>query len=288
MPAPEDQSTASTASHDATQPTAEETTSRPGAAVDSVAADIAEPDGTPAGAAGDLPAGPKRVAVIVAHPDDAEFLCAGTVARWASEGNDVSYVLLTSGDKGSSDPAVTPEQLVATREAEQRTACDVLGVGALVFLRRSDATLVPDLDLRRDIVRVIRQLRPDVVICQDPTVRWVDQSYLNHPDHRAAGEATLDAVYPAARDRMTFPELLAEGLEPHKVREVYLGGAKEPDVWVDITETIEAKLASLRAHASQMGDWDPEEMVRGWARDEAARNPAGGEYAESYKYFKLD
>ena len=252
----------------------------PSAAIDSVVV----PDAVPA----EEESGPKRIAVIVAHPDDAEFMCAGTVARWAAEGNHVTYVLLTSGDKGSSDPAVTPEQLVATREAEQRDACDVLGVKDVIFLRHPDATLVPDLAMRREMTRVIRQVRPDVVICQDPTVRFFAQSYLNHPDHRAAGEATLDAIYPAARDRMTFPELLAEGLEPHKVREVYLAGAKDPDVWVDISATLEAKLESLRRHASQMGDWDPEEMVRQWAKEEAEQHPGNGEAVEGFKYIKLD
>ena len=233
-------------------------------------------------------AGPKRIAVIVAHPDDAEFDCAGTVAKWASEGNEVAYVLLTSGDKGSDDPSVTPEQLVATREAEQRIACAILGVRTVRFLKYPDAMLVPDLALRCELVRVIRELRPDVVVCQDPTVRWVDQSYLNHPDHRAAGQATLDAVYPAARDRMTFPELLAEGLEPHKVREVYLAGARDPDVAIDVSAYMETKLAALRAHVSQIVGWDPEPMLRDWARETAGRFENAGEYVESFKYFKLD
>ncbi|HEU0115689.1 MAG TPA: PIG-L deacetylase family protein [Thermomicrobiales bacterium] len=233
------------------------------------------------------PAGPKRIAVIFAHPDDAEFICAGTVARWAAEGNHITYVLLTSGDKGSDDQAVTPAQLVATREAEQRAAADILGVADVVFLRYADAMLVPDLDLRRTLTRVIRQVRPDVVICQDPTVRYVGQEYLNHPDHRAAGEATLDAVYPAARDRLTFPELLAEGLEPHKVREVYLAGSENADVAIDITPYLDVKLAALRAHASQIG-WDPSEMVRKWAHEEATRFPGSGDYVEAFKYFKLD
>jgi LmbE family N-acetylglucosaminyl deacetylase len=236
----------------------------------------------------DAPAAPIRVAVIVAHPDDAEFSCAGTVARWVAEGREVYYVLLTSGDKGSADPDVTPEMLVATREAEQRAACEVLGVKDVVFLRRSDATLVPDLDLRRDMTRVIRQLRPDVVICQDPTVQFVGTGYLNHPDHRAAGQATLDAIYPSARDRMTFPELLAEGLEPHKVREIYVTGTDTANIWVDITEHYQTKVASLRAHASQVGDWDPEPMVKEWAGRTAQEHPGHGEMAEGFRYFKLD
>ncbi len=261
----------------------DEPISGPSAAVDAeavqTAADAAKPD---------EPSGPKRIAVIFAHPDDAEFICAGAVARWAAEGHEITYVSLTSGDKGSNDPAVTPEQLVATREAEQRAACELLGVRDALFLRYSDAMLVPDLAMRRELVRVIRLLTPDVVVCQDPTVRWVDQSYLNHPDHRAAGEATLDAVYPAARDRMTFPELLAEGLEPHKVKEVYLADAKDPDVAIDITDFLETKLAALRAHASQMGEWDPEPSIREWAKETATRFEGNGEYVESFKYFKLD
>ncbi len=262
----------------------DEPLSRPAAAVDAEAAVAAQAAAAPEAE----PTGPKRIAVIFAHPDDAEFICAGTVARWTSEGHEITYVLLTSGDKGSEDPAVTPEQLVATREAEQRAACTVLGVRDVVFLGFADAMLVPDLNLRRELVRVIRRLQPDVVICQDPTVRWVDQDYLNHPDHRAAGEATLDAIYPAARDRMTFPELLDEGLEPHKVREVYLAGAKDPDVAIDISDHLDTKLRALQAHASQLGDWDPAPMLREWAHETAGRFDNAGEYVEAFKYFKLD
>ena len=255
----------------------------PAAAVDAEAVEAARAAALPA-----EEAGPKRIAVIVAHPDDAEFICAGAVARWAAEGHHVSYVLLTSGDKGSEDPKVTPEQLMATREAEQRAAAAVLGVKELYFMHYEDAMLVPDIAMRREMVRLIRRLKPDLVVCQDPTVRYVDQSYLNHPDHRAAGEATLDAIYPAARDRMTFPELLTEGLEPHKVKEVYLAGAKDPDVAIDITDYMDIKLASLRAHASQIGDWDPEPMIKEWAKETAGRFEGQGEYVEAYKYFKLD
>ena len=247
-----------------------------------------EPETAGDSAAPEQPAGPKKIAVIVAHPDDAEFICAGTVAKWANEGHEITYVLLTSGDKGSDDLTMTAQRLVATREAEQRAAGDVLGVRDIVFLRYPDAMLVPDLELRRTLTRVIRQLKPDIVVCQDPTARWSGQEYIQHPDHIAAGEATLAALFPAARDRLTFPELLAEGLEPHKVREVYLCGAKEPDVWVDITETIEQKLAALGAHKSQMGDWDFAPMIREWAKGTAAGHEGSGEYAESFKYFKLD
>lgn len=231
---------------------------------------------------------PRTVAVIVAHPDDAEFMCAGTVATWTAAGREVSYVVITSGDKGSDDPTMTSEQLVETREAEQRAACEILGVNEVVFLRFPDAMLAPDLRLRRELTRVIRRLRPDAVMCQDPTMRWADSSYINHPDHRAAGDAALDAVFPAARDRLTFPELLGEGLEPHKVRFVYLMGTATPDYWVDISAGLETKLAALRAHASQIGDWNPEEMVRDWAKQTAQEHPGHGDYAEAFKRFVLD
>ncbi len=234
------------------------------------------------------PPGPNRIAVIFAHPDDAEFICAGAVARWVTEGHHVTYVLLTSGDKGSDDPAVTPEALATTRMTEQRAACAVLGVQEICFLGYADAMLVPDLAMRKELVRVIRTIRPDVVVCQDPTVRFVGQNYLNHPDHRAAGQVTLDAIFPGTGNPMAFPDLRAEGLPPHKVREVYLGAAKDPNVWIDITATIDLKLRALRAHASQLRDWDPEEMMRKWAKESAAQQPGIGEYAESFKHFKLE
>ena len=204
------------------------------------------------------------------------------------KGNEVVYVLLTSGDKGSDDPEMTSEMLVATREAEQLEAARILGVKDVTFLKYPDAYLEPNLELRKALVRVIRRLKPDVVVCQDPTVRWADSQYINHPDHRAAGEATLAAIFPSARDRLTFPDLLAEGLEPHKVREIYLAGAQTPDVAIDISEQMEKKLASLRAHASQLGDWDFEPMIREWAKGTAAEHPGNGEYVESFKHFKLD
>ena len=236
----------------------------------------------------------RRVMVAMAHPDDAEFICAGTVARWASEGQEIVFVLGTSGDKGSDDPEMTSETLVATREEEQRAACAVLGVAEVVFLRMRDAELVPDLAMRRELTRVIRQYRPDVIICQDPTARWEGSGYLQHPDHLAMGEATLAAVFPSARDRLTFPELLAEGLEPHKTPHVFLMGAGQPDVWVDIGEFIDKKIEAMAAHRSQMGDWDFAPMILRWARDTAAEARLKGfpgadaiELAESFKYFRL-
>ncbi len=238
---------------------------------------------------------PKRVMIIMAHPDDAEFSCAGTVAKWTSEGSDAIFVLGTSGDKGSDDPEMTSEMLVETREREQRAAASVLGADTVEFLRFRDAELVPDLGLRLAITRIIRKHKPDAVICQDPTNRWEGQEYIQHPDHIAMGEATLAAVFPSARDRLTFPQLLQEGLEPHKVAQVYVAGARDPDVWIDVTNSFDTKLRALGEHKSQMGDWEFEPMLRRWAQDTAAearyrRYPGAGQMqlAEAYKYFRLD
>jgi len=238
---------------------------------------------------------PRRVMVAVAHPDDAEFGCAGTVAKWATEGQEIIYVLGTSGDKGSDDVSMTGDQLMEIREAEQRAACEVLGVKEVVFLRMRDAELVPDLDMRRKLTRVIRQYKPDAVICQDPTARWEGSSYIQHPDHLAMGEATLAALFPSARDRLTFPELLAEGLEPHNVTEVYIMASEEKcDYYVDISDHLETKLDSLAAHTSQMGEWDFRTMLRHWSRDASAiarykKFPGAEEwqYAEGFKYIRV-
>ncbi|MGH2534724.1 MAG: PIG-L deacetylase family protein [Thermomicrobiales bacterium] len=234
-----------------------------------------------------VPAGPKTIAVIFPHPDDAEFLCGGAVARWVAEGHEVTYVLLTSGDKGSDNRELTTEQLIATREAEQRAACAVLGVKEVVFLHHEDAMLVNDITLRRELTRVIRRLKPDVVVTFDPTVRWASKNYFNHPDHRVTGDVTIDAIYPAARDRRTFPELLAEGLEPHKVSEVYLAGTNSADLYVDISDYFDMKLKALRAHVSQFGDWDVEDAVREWAREGGQQADPPVEYAEAFRHFEL-
>lgn len=234
--------------------------------------------------------------VVVAHPDDAEFMAAGTIARWTQDGCRVVYVLCTSGDKGSADISASPARLAELRQHEQQRAAATLGVHEVVFLGHEDGVLQNSIDLRRDIVRQIRRFKPDAVICQDPTMRWFGQQYLNHPDHRAAGDACLDAVYPSARDPHVFSELLAEGLYPHKVREVYLSGSLHADMWVDITPTIERKIAALLEHKSQMGE-DAEQsldFVRVMAREAAQQARANGhqvegmEYAEAFKYFKLD
>lgn len=195
---------------------------------------------------------PERVLAVMAHPDDPEFSSAGTIALWTRAGAAVAYVILTDGSKGSSDRTMTAERLTALREAEQRAAATSLGVAQVTFLGYPDGALVPDIDLRHTLARQIRRHRPDLVLTHDPSAYYFDR-YINHPDHRAAGQATLEAVFPTARDWLNAPHLLAdEGLEPHAVREVWLTGTREPDTWIDIAPTFDLKLAALRQHASQI------------------------------------
>jgi LmbE family N-acetylglucosaminyl deacetylase len=231
-----------------------------------------------------------RVLVVMAHPDDAEFGCGGTIAKWAAAGKEIDYVLCTSGDKGSGDPTMSPFRLAQMRRVEQVNAAHTLGAREVTFLRYEDGTLTNTLDLRRDIVREIRRLKPDAVICQDPTMRFGGSRYLNHPDHRAAGDACLDAVYPSARDPHVFPDLLLSGFEPHKVREVFMSTMQNPDVWIDVSECFERKLEGLRQHTSQVGDRFDRVVERMRERSRAvARNMnLPFEMGEGYRYFRLD
>jgi LmbE family N-acetylglucosaminyl deacetylase len=227
-----------------------------------------------------------RVLVIMAHPDDAEFGAAGTIARWAREGKQITYLILTDGNSGTEDPTMTSERLGQIRHAEQRAAAQKLGVRDVYFLGYNDGTLQPSLDLRKQIVRWIRRCKPDVVLAPDPTRFWSAQRYINHPDHRAAGTATLDAIIPGADTRLVFPELIEEGLQPHKIKEVYLTNSNEADVWVDITDTIEDKIAALREHKSQVGDWaEMEDSIRLRASESAKGQKFA--FAEGFKYIKL-
>jgi LmbE family N-acetylglucosaminyl deacetylase len=208
----------------------------------------------------------ERALVVVSHPDDAEFGAAATIAALTGAGVRVDYVVTTDGGKGTDDPSVTPEQLSATRVAEQRAAADILGVSDIVHLGYPDGYLTPSLELRRDITRQIRRHRPDLVITQNPTRRLDHNPFIGHPDHLATGEATLASVYPAARDHLNFPELWRdEGLEPWKVRQVLLTGVEQPNIWIDVAETFDTAVRAIRAHASQVGD-DVEERVRERAR----------------------
>lgn len=209
----------------------------------------------------------ERVLVVISHPDDAEFGAGPTIAHLASSGARVDYVVTTDGSKGTEDFEMTPEQLSATRMAEQRAAADVLGVTEIVHLGYPDGYLTPSLELRRDIVRQIRRFRPDLVITQNPTRRLDHNPFIGHPDHLATGEATLAAVYPAARDHLNFPELWREeGLEPWKVRQVLLTGVEESNLWIDVAETFETGLRAVLAHVSQVTPGEVEERMRERAR----------------------
>jgi LmbE family N-acetylglucosaminyl deacetylase len=203
---------------------------------------------------------PASILVVLAHPDDPEFFCGGTIARWTGEGRQVSYCLLTRGDKGSDDGQVDPEQLAVLREKEQRAAAESLGVKEVRFLGLPDGYLTPDLALRREVVRVIRQIRPGIIVTCDPTNFFPNDRYINHPDHRAAGQVTLDAVFPAAGSGLFFPELLAEGLQPHKISQVFVAMPQTANTVIDVTDQFDRKVAALRQHASQIGD--PADLIR--------------------------
>lgn len=200
---------------------------------------------------------PQRVMAIYAHPDDPEFFSGGTLIKWSKEGCEIVYVLITSGDKGSDDPNMTLQQLIQMRESEQCAAAGHASSSTVIFLRYSDGEVEHTLDLRRAITRVIRQQKPDVVVTHDPDTRWFEWGSINHPDHRAVGEAALAAVYPSARDRFTFVELWRdEGLEPHKVKHVYLAGTRYPNIKVNITDVLQDKIAAISEHHSQVKDID--------------------------------
>ncbi len=221
----------------------------------------------------------RRVMVIQAHPDDAEFLCAGTMARLVADGYRVQYVLATSGDKGSPDPNMTPDELAETREREQLDAARALGVAEVTFLRHGDGELEVSLPFRRELAGIIRAGRPDVVFTFDP---W--QRYQVHPDHRAVGMTALDAVA-AARDPMYFPEQIREGLPAQRVHNVYLFSTDEPNYYVDITQFMDTKLEALRAHGSQFRNPQVAEMIKARARTVGA--VVGVEFAEAFHYLPM-
>jgi LmbE family N-acetylglucosaminyl deacetylase len=227
----------------------------------------------------------QRVLTVVAHPDDAEFGSAGTAARLAKEGKQVFYAIVTDGSKGSSDPDMTPERLIATRREEQCEAARRTGVADVVFLNFPDGMLEPTLELRKAIAAAIRRYKPDVVICQNPNRDFSYHVFAQHPDHLACGEATLAAIYPTARDRLTFPELLAQGLEPHAVSEVWISGGPQPDLFVDITETVETKVLALQAHASQVDVEKIGDRIRD--RAHSVGNEGGYQYAESFRRLRM-
>jgi LmbE family N-acetylglucosaminyl deacetylase len=214
-----------------------------------------------------------RVLIVAAHPDDVDFGAAGTVAIWTDAGIEVTYCIVTDGDAGGFDRTAPRAEVAGVRRAEQEAAARVVGVHDLAFLGHPDGRVVASLDLRRDIARVIRRVRPDRVVTQSPE-RNYQRIYVSHPDHLATGEAALCAVYPDARNPFAFPELLDEGWEPHTVREVWMMAGREPTWFVDITTSVDRKIKALLCHVSQLPDATAmEERVREWT---AVTARAGG------------
>jgi len=226
-----------------------------------------------------------RVLVVTAHPDDVDFGMAGTVATWTAAGTEVTYCVVTDGDAGGFDRSISRPDMAALRRREQRAAAKAVGVDQEEFLGYSDGRLTPSIELRRDISRMIRRVRPDRLVCQSPERMW-ERIGASHPDHLAAGEAAVCAVYPDARNPFAHPELLNEGLEPYAVPEMWLLAGRQPDCFVDVSKGVEQKLAALRCHASQHPDVDAmESRVRGWMA--ATAQAAGFEAGRSAEAFQV-
>ena len=232
------------------------------------------------------PAVPRCVLAVAAHPDDLEFSCAGTLALWARQGARIIYLICTSGEAGFDRPGLSREERIAIREGEQRAAAEVLGVREVVFLREPDGLVEPNLSLRRKIVREIRRVQPDTVLCWDPTVIWINDSLVNHPDHRAAAQATVEAVFPSAGLIYLHEDFSNEGLKPCKPDHLFIFSFDGGDTFTDIEEIIDLKIAALKKHQSQIGGWDPEPIIRNLA--ERQGRTGGIKYAESFKVIHLN
>ncbi len=226
----------------------------------------------------------KRILTIFAHPDDAECVAGGTLLKWAAEGHRITLCLITDGDKGSSVPREDPADVIARRREEQERAAARLGAD-LVWLGYEDGYLLPTLDLRRELVRIMRRVRPDRVVANDPTVWFRHSFYINHPDHRAAGQAAIEALYPAVKKPGIFPELFEEGLEPHVVDEVWLGPTDEPNTWVDIGGVLDEKIGLICEHTSQFPPEPTRAAFTRMARESGAAK--GLAAAESFRVVRL-
>jgi LmbE family N-acetylglucosaminyl deacetylase len=225
---------------------------------------------------------PAQVMVVTPHPDDAEYGVAGTVARWAREGKEIIYVVCTSGDKGTSDANMKPEELAKIREREQLAAAELLGVREVIFLRHPDQGLEDTPEFRKEIVRLIRMYRPETVVTADPYRR-----YVWHRDHRITGQVTLDAVFPFARDRLSYPDLLDEGLQPHTVREILFWASEDLNYRSDITDTFDIKVAALRCHKSQVGQ-NPSQEVEKWLRQRHQTMAEGEDFELAEAFHRVE
>ena len=223
-----------------------------------------------------------QVMVVTPHPDDAEYGVAGTVARWASEGKEIVYIVCTNGDKGTSDANMKPEELAKIREQEQLAAAKLLGVREVIFLRHPDQSLEDTSEFRKEIVRLVRMYRPETVVTADPYRR-----YIWHRDHRITGQVTLDAIFPYARDRLSYPDLLDEGLQPHAVREVLLWASEDLNYRSDITDTFDIKLAALRCHKSQVGQ-NPSRELEKWLRQRHQMMAEGEDFELAEAFHRVE
>ena len=227
---------------------------------------------------------PKTAMFIFAHPDDIEFGVAGTAAQWAKAGSRIIYVVITDGNVGSHEADMTTERLAEIRRAEQTAAGEAVGAEC-IFLGYHDGFLQPTLELRKDLVRLIRQHKPDAVVCPDPTNFFPTENYINHPDHRAAGQVVLDAVFPAAGNVAYFPELLAEGFQPHMPKEVWCSLTMQPNTTLDVTEMWDVKMQAILQHTTQVQE--PEKLIERFksrrAEDSTEENPR---YEEKFRVVK--
>jgi len=233
---------------------------------------------------------PKIAMSVHAHPDDQEFTVGGTLAKWAAAGCEIISVVITSGDAGSNNPAHGSDYkpvLAQIREDEQRAANAVLGIKETIFMRYPDGELEPTVALRKEVTKLIRRYKPDVVVTGDPQGVFYGNGYINHPDHRAAAQLALYATFPSAGSRLLFADLLDEGYEPHNVKRVYIHGSEKPDSWVDISSVIHLKIDALKKHVSQVGGWEEmEKVIHDWAAEDGKEK--GFDYAEAYKVMILE
>lgn len=231
----------------------------------------------------------KRVLVVMAHPDDCDFGAGGTIAQWTARGIEVSYCIITNGDQGGEESGIPLEEMAKVRQKEQRDAGAALGVSEITYLNYRDGWLIPSIELRKEIVKAIRIAKPDRMVVQSPERNW-ERIYASHPDHLAAGETAIQAVYPDARNPFAFTDLKEAGLEPWRVREVWITGSPTPNHFVDITDTFSKKMDALHAHVSQTAhNSELENMVRSWGEKNAeAQGLAQGRIAEIFKVISTD
>jgi LmbE family N-acetylglucosaminyl deacetylase len=229
---------------------------------------------------------PQRAMFIYAHPDDIEFGVAGTAAKWADHGCEITYVLVTDGNIGSHDQTLTAAQLTQIRHAEQQKAADIVGVKNVVFMGEHDGLTEPTLELRKKIVKLIRQYKPNVIVSGDPTSTFASDDYINHPDHRAVAIAVIDAVFPASEMPLLYNEFAEEGIHAHKINYLYISYGSDPNLYIDITDYFDTKIEALLQHQpSQFKEWDPHPMLAQWSGE--AGKIIGVKYAETFRKFVL-